>query len=615
MASKCAGLYRNGNPCRNKPSPGYDYCGIHIKQDPVHGDGVVIVPTVKRVFAPIRVRVDVDESKTLTDTLFDHQRQSIQELEEREALDVFEVDGLEIRSHISILADKKGAGKTRVVCALLHGNKMPLKPRNQKQFVDYRVDSLYAIRTVEVVTVDTSIIIVAPALMGQWQDELTKWGLDHTVVASESRIPETLIRRDRIIVVSTRAFRPFWDKHFEDRSRYPKRLIYDEPDTAHISGFPSLDSCQSVILVSATAGNLRDIKSHRNFHYLKRLFGHMNSNLQKYLTIKQGDAAIDGSIVLPPIIHKRVKYYTHIYMRAVMSFAPSTVRTMIQRGALREALAALQVVGDTQTNLVDAMVSYIQERIDVTKRQIRSAQHRGHATDGLDEKLAKYEKQLVDMRNRIERNASSDCCICMSEMVTPTLCRLCCANFCANCILRWVIDKNKCPCCRGGINPSQDLSTITAEVKVDETADDANRSGMDRVADRTPPENGRTRPQALADIIEEVVASGPNYKLLLFGGYLSVIDEIKTVIEDFNINWASLRGTAAAKYKTVQDFRNGNINCLIINNEIDSAGIHVPETTHTLIYHRVNANVRTQLIGRAQRIGRTEPLTLYELYA
>ena len=67
---------------------------------------------------------------------------------------------------------------------------------------------------------------------------------------------------------------------------------------------------------------------------------------------------------------------------------------------------------------------------------------------------------------------------------------------------------------------------------------------------------------------------------------------------------ARLHGTSAVRARVLLQFRTGVFRVLLLNSDVSSAGIHVPETTDVIFYHEMDMYVQQQAIARAHRLGR-----------
>jgi len=75
----------------------------------------------------------------------------------------------------------------------------------------------------------------------------------------------------------------------------------------------------------------------------------------------------------------------------------------------------------------------------------------------------------------------------------------------------------------------------------------------------------------------------------------------------------TLKGTDDQVDKSIEGFKMGKITVLLLNAQYFGAGMNLQIATDVVIYHRFTKEMEEQVIGRAQRLGRTTPLTVYYL--
>ena len=63
----------------------------------------------------------------------------------------------------------------------------------------------------------------------------------------------------------------------------------------------------------------------------------------------------------------------------------------------------------------------------------------------------------------------------------------------------------------------------------------------------------------------------------------------------------------------ITSFKNGKIQVIFLNSKNNGAGINLQEATDIILYHEMNENIIKQIIGRANRIGRTDKLFVHHL--
>ena len=72
-------------------------------------------------------------------------------------------------------------------------------------------------------------------------------------------------------------------------------------------------------------------------------------------------------------------------------------------------------------------------------------------------------------------------------------------------------------------------------------------------------------------------------------------------------------GTSAHINSVVNQYKNGKIQCLLLNARYFGSGLNLENTTDIIIYHHMHDDLKKQVEGRAQRPGRTCQLNIWEL--
>jgi len=118
--------------------------------------------------------------------------------------------------------------------------------------------------------------------------------------------------------------------------------------------------------------------------------------------------------------------------------------------------------------------------------------------------------------------------------------------------------------------------------------------------------------------IEEIINKNTNntFKLLIFSDFTGGFKAIYNIFEKYNISYKELsKGNIKEINEVIDLYKNDNINVLLIDSSNSGAGMNLENTTDILFLHRTNESLRNQIIGRAQRPGRTSGvLNVYNLY-
>ena len=104
-----------------------------------------------------------------------------------------------------------------------------------------------------------------------------------------------------------------------------------------------------------------------------------------------------------------------------------------------------------------------------------------------------------------------------------------------------------------------------------------------------------------------------NKKILIFSNFNESFVIIKKWLEERKILYLELRGTKEKRDNTIDLYKSGNVNVLLLNTIHSGAGLNLQETTDIIMYHRLHDYQKTQVIGRANRIGRKVNLNVYYL--
>jgi hypothetical protein len=285
--------------------------------------------------------------------------------------------------------------------------------------------------------------------------------------------------------------------------------------------------------------------------------------------------------------------------------------------------------------------------------------------------LSKYEEQYQNIKSSssgiIERVRSNlqegECPICVNDLNDQKgdiiIFKCCNAIICGQCCFGAVFKKDKyistCANCRAPTNIKEIvylnnldfeydklLKQFTKEnidsVILEENAKIHDKKCEDKCEDKCeePPAEKRTKFTAILDILKsehngkEValvinnLMTGPNdqplsdkKKILIFGNYDSPLEEFLKSLEDLNFKLLFLKGSYKQLSEISREFGETKENCLLFINSMNHcSGLNLQTATELIFTHRISdANIESQVIGRAQRLYRKNKLQIhYVLY-
>lgn len=77
---------------------------------------------------------------------------------------------------------------------------------------------------------------------------------------------------------------------------------------------------------------------------------------------------------------------------------------------------------------------------------------------------------------------------------------------------------------------------------------------------------------------------------------------------------SGIKGTSNSITNTIDKFKNKEFNVLLLNAKYFGSGLNLQFTDEVIIFHRMSKDLEKQVIGRAQRMGRENPLVINYLF-
>ena len=518
-----------------------------------------------------------------------------------------------LKTNVGILCDKVGAGKTLEIVSLIASQ---LPPRNvcsitkssNTQFmqITYKRNTIPA---------SSNLIIVPHALVPQWIDTLKLSSLSYYKIQRKTEVEELElndIKNYDVILLSSTHIHIFiakWCLLPFEQAKW-NRIIIDEPHT--ITGLKnymfmnfSNITANFIWLVCATPDS---IISESYKQIFKFFFGRINREnsffeMEKQaICIKNNEKYIDKSIKLIPYKTTSVQCLTPAYINIFGNSMPSRALELLHSGSTAEAISYLNCNADTSTNIVKSLTNYytiklhnITARINyINQLNITDRDREDRLKQPLIDK-GKLEQTIKGIKDRIENVSNDICSICFDNFNVPVASDCCQNIFCMECLLQCASRTKKCPLCREVINTSK-LHAIVSDTQAnsnqESTSDDNKLPSKD---------------EALINILQN---SNSNQKFLVVSNYDSTFINIQQKLLDKNIKFAILTGTSAHIQKVIREYISGQIQVILLNSTHFGSGLNLEMTTDIIIYHKLSKSTKTQVIGRAQRLGRTSQLNI-----
>ena len=560
---------------------------------------------------------EIHQPESIKTQLFIHQKKAISRMRNLELSHLIVREDLNrsLKTNYGIYADKVGAGKTLAMTALVATSVRPRKkcgiPLNNTGYTV--INQINDKRTR--LHVNTTLIIVPHSLMTQWVDTLKMVdGLKFFMVNTNklvNKLVKTILesRADAawgqkskssvdfsIVLISNTMARKFWIEPYQ--TVIWDRVIVDEPHTFVLNDLPEANFCW---FVCATPYDIL----YSNRQWLRCTMGgdyyYTKINPNELAVIKNSDDNVNNSLCLPPYKESTIKCLAPIYLRngAIRNNLPAEALSRLNGNDVTGALEILNCDANSKSSIVESLISNYRdlahnERLSIQRlSQIRNITNteRAERIKRHQEKLDDYLKKVADITERV--NTEENCPICLDSVDDPCAIMNCCQkSFCLECILMSLKNSNKCPMCK-------------AVTRVDSL-----HIQSDTNANKRPKkESGLlSKSNTLLEIVKNMKEDS---RYLIFSEYDGSFRRISYKLSERAIPFKVLTGNCNAQQKIIQQYKDGEVKILMLNATNFGAGLNLQMTTDIIMYHEFRSkDLKTQVIGRAQRPGRTCPLTV-----
>lgn len=431
---------------------------------------------------------------------------------------------------------------------------------------------------------NASMIVVPNVLVSQWTEyverfadiQASKW----VVVKTQTDSALVLSNPDHLelLIVSADRYNDFsGEVHF-------KRVIFDEVDTIHIPSCKKIDT-DRIWCLSSNQERIRCAKMQNRgflkdmFSEFKRIATRYNSSFWDIITIRTDVAYLQTTMCIPscPLQSIRCKPLPP----EVITIETRELSSLFNSGLEREVVNALGMgYSEGRVSAYLSLTASLQENMLELNNQA------GTTPEDMDRhhcSLMKLYKEMEDIRGRVL--GSTICPISYGEITHPSITGCCKNVFESAYLIPWVYSHNSCPLCRTSITTQQVLFCQTSQLVL-----------LDKF-------------EMLVKWVEPLLSISSN-RVLICGRDKTLV-RVKQYLEWKHFQFTSFRGRAVRR--TLLQFEQGNPNILLLDVGQYSTGLNLTATTHLIIMDILEDHLHTQVVGRAQRIGRVTPLQLFQV--
>jgi hypothetical protein len=575
--------------------------------------------------------------------------------------------GGKLYTSYGILGDRVGSGKSLTALSLV---KMPPPPPLYNEYIvrgntilgDGRDVGLLRTRTqvmsgtgMKLKEVSTSLFIIPHALMGQWEAYVAN---DTTLKccfvkkrkeAEQPNLLETIEQYDALFVSST-MWNSFRAIH-HPRNILWRRVFIDEADSIAIT--TDWDDINGLFywFISASWLNLvfaggayfnvlsaytpldetppyviDRVKKLQNNHYLqipgcrhvnivRRMCGisanhstvAINAAVSQSarLIVHSSEEYIKTSFTMPTMTTRKIICATPTNIRVLDSFISREMMERLNAGDVAGALESLGMNSYTETEITDAVTAAIQKELHNAKVTYEYKKTLEYSTESLkqkaieaqEQKIASIESRISAIQERLKRAKEQTCPICYCDLTNPSVTPCCQQLFCFACLCESLKRVASCPLCRARIENIKDIKVL-------------GESAAQPQVQEAPKTNSLLNKN---DSFVKFMKENPNARVLMFSSYDESFRKLEDSLDAADIKYSMLNGSQLRIAKLLREFKSGKYNVLFLNARNMGAGLNIESATHVMLFHRMSAELESQIIGRANRLGRTNPLEVVYL--
>jgi len=572
---------------------------------------------------------------------------------EEQCVNGFDISGEKHFSQMAILGDKVGSGKTLMMLGYLSHLK-----ENTLSNVFSRIHSMsrsafWSQKPVYTPECSGNTLIIVPhTLFHQWkhavQQQTTLSFFEvKTTKALEKPDFLSLIKTRDVTLMSNTIIRQYMSELSRESIQWA-RVIFDEVDSIHFTSTVSMPPSNFYWLITATWPNFifQGLYMYMTESYLsRRATGGLHPDLvallhedqvtngnnyytryeirsgpffseflskhpsRGHLVLRTSSAFMEQSWRTPPIHDERILCESPVSHRIIAQYVNAEIQELLHAGDVQTALEKLGVSGTSQSSLITALCETREKelgRLEKTyafKETIEYAtpQAKEQALATLKTKISSIKEQITSLKERITNMKDEICAICFEDPKTPTIVLCCSRLFCGACIINCIQLNPSCPLCRSALG-YQNLRQIDSDS--DSSKKCANKKKDEIVIDKKP-----KKKEALLNLI----TSNPGSRFLIFNRYDNPFLEIEGDLLVRNVRVATVKGNKDHVSSILKQFEKGEIQVLLMNSTQAGAGMDLKSATHIVLMHAMRKEEEKQIVGRAIRLGRTEPLKLIRL--
>tara|TARA_B100000795_G_scaffold262800_1_gene241124 strand:- start:324 stop:2144 length:1821 start_codon:yes stop_codon:yes gene_type:complete len=527
------------------------------------------------------------------------------------------------------LCDKVGSGKSLTILGLISCKKF-LSPWRS---VLSNHNGLVSIYHQNNVTLPFNILVVPHGIVNQWISYLENDTLlNYKIVRNKKTMEEckeyitnyyedpNSVECDLYLVSSSfyNKFVPIFD------TRTISRLIVDEVDSINIKSACKVNA-EFTWFISSSKGILENPMG--EYRYEPQVYTGWNGvsyNIQRRFLVnkvphtgyfrdvltslsgspitdriylKSDDEFVKESFSLPEYTNRIIQCKNTNNHTILNGIIDQETMNMINAGDIKSAMENMGCKIQTQDNLIEFVTKKIEIQLEDKIKELHyksnisysTEQAKIQALENINKQIHELEKKIECIKTRILEN--NHCPICADDITNKVIVSCCNNPFCFECISISLTHKQSCPMCRKTIG-TNDILAIGDSMYTQKNEDlDENREKIENFK-----------------LYYNKLKENGTKKLLVFSKYEASFYKIKEYLISVNSKFSELKGSTGRITNIVNKYKSDSedsIDVLLLNAQYFGSGLNLENTTDIFLYHNMGGPMTNQVIGRAQRPGRT----------
>ena len=539
-------------------------------------------------------------------------------------------------STFGILACKVGSGKSFVVLAMIM----------KKPVINYRriangygggVITHSSFRKINTMsnTVSANIILIPHNLLSQWCGYITKntniryliihcskdYSVFHDKVKKYTEEKDASNRRqlfedltENVVYLVTNKFWNIFALEWNNSiKKTVSRIFVDE---VHAINIPNSMKLQANF-VWFISSSLNDLFRHSNNGFIKdyinmwSYYSSLNHNV-----IKNNDEYIDSSIQLESPNTVMIRCKTSRLLNIFSGIITEEVRNMLLAEDVEGVISTLGIPTVSESNIIQVLCKNLQNDLENARMIHETKKIMIYATEQMkeesiaksQEKIDKINEKIMDVQKRI-----SECDIdpiMHIDIMKPVITGCCNNKFDLESITAHYSHQEKnhlpivCPLCRAALDLKKLL--YVGEFK------------GDKVIKKKEPTEWVSLEHTKIENLEHLLRTQiePAKRILIFSEFEGNVSQLGDAFKKGGrTDLYPLKGSIGHITNLIEQYNRGDIRSLFLNATYCGSGLNLEKTDVVIIMHKMTQDNMNQVVGRAQRLGRTGRLDIYCLYA